>query len=287
MDIPLHDPSVESKKARQKDAKRFRLGATVAGVFVALLWWIKILESIMNESLMGLGVYPQTIKGLIGIITAPLIHGSWEHLLANSLALLLLGWLSFAVYPKASWRATLLVWLGSGIGIWLFGRPSFHIGASGLSHGFLFFVFLLGVLKRDRRAVATAMIAFFMYGGMVLTILPREYGISWEAHLSGAVFGLLAALLWRNLDPSLPKRTYEWEEDEEEAIWDESSSSDALIDAWQQQQRATYETSTKDVVPLWEGPRPDHLQALQSNPPRKQIIILSEWQKAPEDKPDS
>lgn len=273
MDIPLHDPSVESKKARQQDAKRFRRGATVSVLFVALLWWIKVLESIMNESLMGLGVYPQTIKGLIGIVTAPLIHGSWEHLLANSLALLLLGWLSFAVYPKASWRATLLIWLGSGVGIWLFGRPSFHIGASGLSHGFLFFVFMLGVLKRDRRAVATAMIAFFMYGGMVLTILPREYGISWEAHLSGALFGLMAALLWRNLDPSLPKRTYQWE-DEDDDDWEEAHL-EPLIDPWHQEQRRTYEVTPNDVTPLWDGPSSANTQP--SDKAKQTIIVISDW----------
>src|SRR5699024_3726556 len=100
----------------------------------------------------------------------------------------------------------------------LLGDPgSHHLGASGVTHGLMFLVFFLGLLRRDRAAVAAAMIAFFLFGGMLMTVLPREAGVSWQAHLGGAAGGLLAALLWRRLDPVAPRRRYSWEIEEEEA----------------------------------------------------------------------
>lgn len=100
-----------------------------------------------------------------------------------------------------------LVWLGSGLGPWLLADPGTHtLGASGLTHGLMFMIFMLGLLRRDRAAIAAGMIAFLFYGGMVLTILPRETGVSWQAHLGGAVAGLIATFLFRRLDPELPRK---------------------------------------------------------------------------------
>ena len=164
--------------------------------------------------------------------------------------MLVLGTLTLAVYPRSALRVVALVWLLSGIGTWLFGRPSVHIGASGLAHGLMFYLFLMGLLRRDRAAVATAMIAFFMYGGMLLSVLPGDPSISWEAHLFGAVSGLLAALIWYRRDPAPPRKRYSWE--------DEDESLEPLEDGLAAQDRSVLEPDRPTDVPvLWQRDVPD------------------------------
>lgn len=152
------------------------------------------------------------LTGLVGLLTAPLLHGSFEHIAANAASLLMLGTLAVSVYPKATLRALPLMWLGSGLGAWWLGAPgSHHLGASGVTHGLMFLIFFLGLLRRDRPSIAAAMIAFFLYGGMLITILPHEAGVSWQSHLGGALGGALAAWLFRNADPLPPRRKYSWD----------------------------------------------------------------------------
>src|SRR5207342_1588180 len=128
----------------------------------------------------------------------------------------LLGTLAGAVYPRATVRALPLLWLGSGLGAWLLGDAgSHHLGASGLTHGLMFLLFVLGLLRRDRAAIAAGMLAFAFYGGMLMTILPREAGVSWQSHLGGALAGIVAAFLFRRSDPQPPRRKYSWELEEE------------------------------------------------------------------------
>lgn len=163
-----------------------------------------------------LTVAPHEIAGLPGLLGAPLLHGSIEHLAANATALLILGTLAGSVYPKATLRAWPLLWLGSGLGAWLLGEPgSHHLGASGLTHGLMFLVLGLGLLRRDRAAIATGMIGVLFYGGMVMTVLPHEPGVSWQSHMGGAAAGLVAALLFRHADPLAPRKRYSWEYEEE------------------------------------------------------------------------
>lgn len=161
-------------------------------------------------------VRPWSLPGLLGVLGAPLLHGSLDHLAANAFSLLLLGTLAGGMYPRATVRALPLAWLGAGLGAWLLGDAgSRHLGASGLTHGLMFLVFVLGLLRRDRPAIAAAMIAFLLYGGMLLTVLPREAGVSWQAHLGGAVAGVVAAIAFRRLDPSPPRKRYSWEDEDE------------------------------------------------------------------------
>jgi membrane associated rhomboid family serine protease len=146
------------------------------------------------------------------VLAAPLLHGSPAHVAANAVALLLLGTLAGVVYPRATVRALPLLWLGSGLGAWLLGDAgSLHLGASGVAHGLGFLLFALGVFRRDRAAVAAGMIAFMFYGGMLVTVLPHAPGVSWQAHLGGALAGALAAWLFRHSDPRPPRKRYSWE----------------------------------------------------------------------------
>ncbi|MEO8671465.1 MAG: rhomboid family intramembrane serine protease [Tahibacter sp.] len=202
---------------RAPDTPQLKRAVWIALGFVAVLWLVKLIELSGPDSFAWLGVWPREWYGLLGILTAPLVHGSFEHLIFNSFPTAVLLTLALFNYPKATMRAFVLIWILSGIGIWLIGRPSWHFGASGLTHGLMFFLFFLGLMRQDRNAIVVAMITFFLYGGMLITVLPREPHVSWEAHMSGAVAGMLAAWLWRKLDPAAPEPKPSWElEDEEE-----------------------------------------------------------------------
>ncbi|NIR31766.1 MAG: rhomboid family intramembrane serine protease [Gammaproteobacteria bacterium] len=134
---------------------------------------------------------------------------------ANTLPLLVLGTAAFYGFPRAAALALGMIWIGSGLGVWLTGRESYHIGASGLTHGLMFFTFTMGLLRRDRLSMALAMVVFFLYGGMVWGIFPRQPNISFEYHFWGAVVGLACAFVVYRLDPLPPPRRYGWEEDTE------------------------------------------------------------------------
>jgi membrane associated rhomboid family serine protease len=249
MDLPSHEPHADPREQARLDRGRFFRALFAAVAFVSALWWIELIGNWIGSGFGGLGVAPRTLSGLIGILTSPLVHGSVGHLINNTLPLIVLGTLALAIYPRAFKPAMALIWIGSGLGIWLFGRDSFHIGASGLNHGLMFFLFMLGLLRRDRPAVAAAMIAFFLYGGMLLTVLPGDPKVSWEAHLFGALFGTLAAILFFRRDPAPPRKVYSWETEDE--------NMEPLQDELTQRDRDTYEPAASDDVPvLWQRPDP-------------------------------
>ncbi|PHS32660.1 MAG: rhomboid family intramembrane serine protease [Methylophaga sp.] len=184
---------------------------------IIVLWIIKGLQVTFSWDLGVYGVFPRSVDGLVGIITAPLIHGSFEHLFSNTLALFILTTALFYEYPKAAKWTFIIIYIGSGLGVWLFARESYHYGASGLTHGMLFFLFLIGILRRDKPAMAIAMIVFFLYGSMVWGVLPTEESISFESHLFGALMGIICAILFRKNDPKPPEKKYSWEIEDSEA----------------------------------------------------------------------
>ncbi|PCJ30035.1 MAG: rhomboid family intramembrane serine protease [Gammaproteobacteria bacterium] len=215
--------------------------------FVVLIWWIKMWEDILGWDLHQLGVYPQTLSGLVGIVTGPLIHGSWQHAIGNTLPLLLLGSILIYGYPKSRWWTLAIIWLFSGIGVWVFARNSFHFGASGLTHGMFFYLFTNGILRRDKRSTTLLMVAFFMYGGMLLTIFPREPEISYEYHFFGALGGFLCAIIFRRWDPKPTQKAYSWEQQVGEDYMIEEE--DLIIgDQWKTEKQKNLENSktTKD-----------------------------------------
>lgn len=214
MHLPTPEAPPDSATQRAADRRRLVRALNASLGFVLLLLVVFVAQPAFDVSRWT--VQPCAWAGLLGVLGAPLLHGSIEHLATNAFSLLVLGTLAAGVYPRATVRALPLLWLGSGLAAWVLGEAgSHHLGASGLAHGLMFLVFTLGLLRRDRPAIAAAMIAFFLYGGMLLTVLPREPGVSWQAHLGGAVAGVLAAGLFRRSDPLPPRRRYSWEIEEE------------------------------------------------------------------------
>lgn len=192
-------------------------------LFIISLWIIKSAESLWSFSLSNWGVFPGDWSSLAGILFMPFIHGSWDHLASNTLPLVLLASLLNYGYPKTQWRVIAVVWMVSGLGVWLLGRESYHIGASGLTHGLFYFLFLAAILRRDKRSIALMMVAVFMFGSMVLSVLPWDPQISFEGHLFGAVGGVASALLWFRVDSKPQVIQYEWEQEPvdefEEPYW--------------------------------------------------------------------
>lgn len=184
--------------------------------FVGFIWVIHILQAITGLDLTRLGVSPQHIEGLPGILTAPLIHGSWEHLFYNSVSFLMLGAVLFWFYPRIALKSLVWLYLLSGLGIWIFGQSnSFHIGASGVVYGMVSLVFWNGIFRRNVKSIVLALIVLVMYAGFFEGIVPGKEGISWEGHLLGGVAGILLAWVYRK-DVEEDEVVHEEEEEEEE-----------------------------------------------------------------------
>ena len=205
---------LEPAEVRQ-DSERLTRAFLLSACFAIVLWFVKIIEAVTGVDTIPYGIYPGRVSGLLGILTAPFIHGSPAHLVSNTLPIVILGTTLLYGYPKAARIVIPALFLAAGLGVWLFARKAYHVGASGLTFGMLFFVFTIGVLRWDRRAIALALVVFLLYGGMVWGVFPSDPAISYESHLSGALAGVALAFLLRRLDPPpMPKR-YSWEDEPE------------------------------------------------------------------------
>lgn len=165
-------------------------------LFVALLCLISLLSYLTGADLGWLGVQPRNFFGLIGIVTSPLIHGDLLHLLSNAFPLVLLSGFILFLHRKVAVRVMVLVYVLSGILTWFIGRPSFHIGASGVVYGLAGFLLFNGFLRHNRSAMAVSLAVLFLYSGLFYGLLPTEERISWEGHIAGFVAGLVAALVY-------------------------------------------------------------------------------------------
>lgn len=185
--------------------------------FISVIWLVKLAETLFEFSLSKFGILPREFSGLVGIITFPLLHGSWDHLMSNTLPSLFLLTGLFYFYPNSSRKVFIILYIVPGIFVWLFARHSYHIGASGLIYALAAFVFFSGVIRRDKRSMVLALLVTFFYGGLVWGVLPIEPGISWEGHLFGGLTGLAAAIIFRKLDPY---KKYDWEDDDDNDDYD-------------------------------------------------------------------
>lgn len=171
--------------------------ARIPLLFVGLLWLVHGLAWATQTDLGSWGVFPRAVKGLMGILSYPLIHGDAMHLFNNSVPLVVLGTLMLHFYGDTALRVAGAVWLLSGCWIWFTGVSAWHIGASGLVYGLAFFLFWHGVFSGQRQRMIVALVVVLFYGGMVWGVLPIDPHVSWEGHLGGALAGLGMAWLHR------------------------------------------------------------------------------------------
>ena len=209
MQIDVLDPDYASSERARAN---FRLALKIALGFVALIWLIDIVNWALALELQRFGVRPRQLAGLPGILLAPLLHGGPVHLLANSLPLLVLGTGMLYLYPNSALKVLPAVYLGPGIAVWLFAGGSVHVGSSGLVYGLASYVFVAGVLRLDRRAIAASLLVSFLYGSLVWGVLPIQPGVSWQTHLAAALIGLALAIALRRLDIP-PRKRYSWEDE--------------------------------------------------------------------------
>ncbi len=211
MQIHASDPAfTDSERARAN----FRLAVKLALGFVALIWFIQLLNWALDLGVEEFGVRPRELAGLPGILFAPLMHSGFAHLIANSLPMLIVGTAMLYLYPSAALRVLPAVYLGPGVAVWLFARGGVHVGASGLIYGLVSYIFVAGMIRLDRRAIAASLLVSFLYGASVWGVLPIERGVSWETHLAAALIGLVLAIALRRLDLP-PRRRYTWEDEKD------------------------------------------------------------------------
>lgn len=185
------------------------LAPLVAILSIWIVFWVEVQFGLNFNDF---GVYPRKLSGLKGVLLSPFIHGSVEHLYNNTIPLAVLTAFLFYFYRRAALGTLLLGILLSGILTWLIGRPSYHIGASGIIYVLASFIFFKGIFAKHFRLVALSLVVVFIYGSMIWYIFPIKDGISWEGHLSGFIAGFVLALVTKIRVPT--ERKYDWENED-------------------------------------------------------------------------
>jgi membrane associated rhomboid family serine protease len=184
-------PVVQSAK---RVTRTFKQQVTTLSATVGATWTAFVVNGIAGGALMQYGVIPRTLTGLRGILFAPFLHANMQHLIANTIPFLAMGWLVMLRDARHFLPVTLFAMLGSGLMAWLLGAPgSVHIGASGVVFGYFGFLLLGGWYARSVMSISLSILVAVMWGGLVLGIAPGQVGISWQSHLGGFIAGVLAA----------------------------------------------------------------------------------------------
>ena len=194
---------IEAKQAPKKRPVWVTGGITILS-FVALLYIVEVFNQLSGDRLDNNGIKPLESDGLLGIVFAPLLHANWQHLIANTVPALVLGFLMTLAGLSRFIFATVVIWIIGGFGTWLIGNvgntcggePNI-IGASGLIFGWLTFLLVFGFFTRKIWEIVVGLIVLFFYGTVLLGALPQVgcTGISWQGHLCGAIAGVFAAYL--------------------------------------------------------------------------------------------
>jgi membrane associated rhomboid family serine protease len=202
---------------------RLRNSVIVGLIFIFIIWIIKVMEWIFGIDLTFLGIYPLKASGLIGIITAPLIHADFAHTGANSIPLFVSVTMIWYFYRTVAWKVYGLIWIMTGLWVWTFARESYHIGASGIVYGYISFLFFSGIIRRNLQLMAVSMLMVFLYGGLFWGIFPDFFphrNISWESHLMGGLAGFIIAIFYRK--QGIQRHKYSWELEGEDEDDDDS-----------------------------------------------------------------
>ena len=184
-----------------------------SAIILIIIWSVKLFEIVFDYDFTEYGVLPRKFNGLIGILFSPLIHSDVNHLLSNSLPVIILCLLIFNFYIEIAKKILIYLYFISGLWLWCIGRESFHIGASGLIYAMASFLFFSGILRKNSQLSAVALLVIFIYGGLFWGLFPIHKNVSWEGHLTGFIAGILVSFIFRKDGPKRKKYNWEIEED--------------------------------------------------------------------------
>ncbi len=164
---------------------------------VAVMWIVMFFSDTLDLSLSAFAVRPKTWRGLAGVLFSPFIHASYKHLLSNTFPFIVLFSSLKFFYPKNFFTIFSLLYLASGLGLWIIGRSAYHVGASGIVYAMISFQLFSGLLSKRREFVAISFIIIFLYGSAIWGIFPSDDPtISWEAHTAGFASGAFFSLFF-------------------------------------------------------------------------------------------
>lgn len=192
--------SVEVKEERARLLRSF----IVPVAFIAICWIVKGIEVIFHLDFSFLGIKPLQVDGIPGIFLFHFLHGSWSHLYANTLPIIVLGACLYYFYKPIATKIWLLLMFSSGLLTWCGARGGVHIGASALIYGLAYFLMISGFIRRNRNLVIVSLLVVFLYGSLIWGIYPKyaiENHISWEGHLAGLIMGVALAIVYRHEGP--------------------------------------------------------------------------------------
>lgn len=198
----------------EKYSKKLKESLLLPIYLVAIMWAIQVVNWLVGLQFGWLGIYPREIFGLRGILFAPVIHGSWGHILSNTPPLFVMSAMLLFFYRRVAFPAFTMIYLLTGLAVWIFGRSVFHIGASGVIFGLATFLIANGAFRRDLKSIALALLVVFYYGSMFAGVLPGQPGVSWESHLLGGIVGIFASFWFKDsIEKDEVKVKYSWEEE--------------------------------------------------------------------------
>jgi len=203
---------VDSNAPTEK--KRFIYAVFIPSIIGILMILVFLLEQGMHWDFHTAGIYPRKPESLGGIFTLIFIHADWGHLINNLISFVILSSCLYFFYNQIANKVLFISYILSGLILWIIGRDSWHIGASGLVYSLALFLFFSGIIRKHVPLIAISLIVAFLYGSMIWHIFPWQMQdpISWEGHLSGGIVGCLLSLWYRNEGPQKPVKV--WEEDE-------------------------------------------------------------------------
>lgn len=255
--VEPHNPS------RQQPT--FYRNVVIALVMVLAMWTVKMIETSVTGSLSDYGLRPGDLKGLIGVLTMPFLHGDFDHLQSNTFGILITVILGLQIYPRSFWRSFLLIYFLGHTLTWFFARnDAVHIGASGVIYGLWGFLLMGAFIRRDRPAGGAAMVVVLLFAGMIWGTLPIWIDKSWEGHLFGMISGFVAAGLFASRDRTPPKL---WPEETEA----NQSNVHPIYDQWDNGDRPP-----EEVAPVKPVYTPDHDQQIIDPAWRN---ILDQWER--------
>lgn len=243
----MMDEQMSPRPKRPMDiaVKRLFISMFFPGLFILLIWIVFIFDRFFDLDLFYHGLFPRKWSGLEGILLSPLIHGGIRHIVANSFPFFVLATMVFYFYREVAFRVWAISWIASGLLVWIFARPSYHIGASGLIYTFGSFLFLSGILRKHTGLVAISFLVVFQYGSMIWGIFPLEQGISWEGHLMGFLVGIALSWIYRSHGPQGSR--FFWQADPEIEPTDDEDDGSLPWDQFEVEGKRKPQTGPEDT----------------------------------------